>query len=143
MNFLIKIFEICIVAIIKKIFDKFEFSSKFVRYLIKIIAWVASVCVTAFAVIVFLLLTLNTYKGIAYNSAENEVSRKMKNMIIECFDKDNPNPRDSTPNFMTWTRIEDNKGYNLQFLEVLGDIQGHGIVTDILRDRLNPAVYTI
>ena len=145
MNFLIKIFEICIVAIIKKVFDKFEFSSKFTRYLIKIIAWVASVCVTALVVIVIVFLTLNTYKGIAYNSAENEVARKMKNMIIGCFDKYNPNPRDSTPNFMTWTRIEDNrnKAYNLQFLEVLGDIKGDGNITDILRDRLNPSVYNV
>jgi hypothetical protein len=145
MNFLIKIFEICIVAIFKKIFDKFEFSSKFTRYLIKIIAWVASVCVTALVVIVIVFLTLNTYKGIAYNSAENEVARKMKNMIIGCFDKYNPNPRDSSPNFMTWTRIEDNhnKGYNLQFLEVLGDIRGDGNITDILRDRLNYSVYNV
>lgn len=142
MNFLIKIFEICIVTIIKKIFDKFEFSSKFTRYLIKIIAWILSVCLTAFIAVIFLLLTFNAYKSISVNSAEKEIARKMENAIIQCFSQEDANVKHSTPNFMTWSRIQQENGfYKLDFIEVLGDIDGSGVVTDILRKRLNPPMY--
>lgn len=142
MNFLIKIFEICIVAIFKKIFDKFEFSSKFSRFLIKIISWIFSVCVISSIATIFLLLAFNTYKGISYNSAETEVARKMKSMIKECFNEYSPNVKESTPNFMSWSRIQKQNGlYFLGFKEVYGDIEGNGVVTDILRMRLNPSIY--
>lgn len=144
-NILLKIFETLILAVFKKFFENIKFNAKVFRYIAKIIAFTLIIFTCSTLAFFMSIAVSNSVKSIAYHSAENEVSRKMKNMIIECFDKNNPNSGDTTPNFITWSRIDksNKKQYNLQFLEVLGDIQGNGIVTDILRDRLNPSVYNV
>ena len=138
LNFLYKIIEICFLALFKKIFEKFEWSSKVARVLIKIIAFILSVCIVSFIVIVFIMFFINSYKSISYITAETEVARKMDNMISQC----SIVKQESTPNFMSWSRIQRENGvYKLAFKEVRGDINGDGIITDILRMRLNASVY--
>lgn len=138
LNFLYKIIEICFLAVFKKIFEKIEWSPKFARVLIKIIAFILSVCIVSFVVIVFIMFFVNTYQSIPYITAETEVARKMDNMILQCAS----GIEESTPNFMSWSRIErEDDVYKLAFKEVRGDINGDGVVTDILRMRLNASVY--
>lgn len=136
MNLLLKIIEICFLALFKKIFEKFEWSSKITRILIKKIGFIISVSIISFLIFVF--FSINTYQGISYITAETEIARRMNNMISQC----SIGMEALTPNFMTWSRIQKENGvYKLAFKEVRGDINGDGMVTDILRERLNPSVY--
>lgn len=130
MNLLLKIIEICFLAVFKKLFEKFELSSKVTRILIKQITQILFICIIS--TLVFLYFSRSSYQSIPYITAETEIARRMNNMISQC----------STPNFMTWSRIQKENGvYKLAFKEVRGDINGDGMVTDILRERLNPSVY--
>ena len=143
-NILLKIFETLIVAVFKKFFENIKFNAKVLKYIAKITAYILTIFVCAIFTFLIMISVSSSVKSIDYNSAENEVSRKMRNTIQQCFDQQEFNSKQTTPNFMTWTRIEkNNKQYSLQFLEVLGDIEGNGIITDILRTRLNPSVYNI
>lgn len=143
-NILLKIFETLILAVFKKFFENIKFNAKVLRYIAKSFAFVLTIFVCAIFTFLMMIGVSSSVKSIAYNSAENEVSRKMRNTIEQCFDQQEFNSKQTTPNFMTWTRIEKNKKeYSLQFLEVLGDIQGNGVITDILRTRLNPSLYNI
>ena len=143
-NILLKIFETLIVAVFKKFFENINFNAKVLKYIAKITAFILTIFVCSILTIFIIITISSSVKSIAYNSAENEVSRKMRNTIEQCFEQQESNSKQTTPNFMTWTRIEKNKKeYSLQFLEVLGDIEGRGVITDILRTRLNPSVYNI
>lgn len=143
-NILLKIFETLILAVFKKFFENIKFNAKVLRYIAKSFVFVLTIFVCAIFTFLMMIGVSSSVKSIAYNSAENEVSRKMRNTIEQCFDQQEFNSKQTTPNFMTWTRIEKNKKeYSLQFLEVLGDIQGNGVITDILRTRLNPSLYNI
>lgn len=136
LNFLYKIIEICFLAIFKKLFEKFEWSSKITRILIKKITFVCIVSFISFAV--FRFSSINSYQSIPYITAETEIARRMDNMISQCYIV----KQESTPNFMSWSRIQRENGvYKLAFKEVRGDINGDGIITDILRMRLNASVY--
>ncbi len=136
--------ESFILSIFKKLFENIKFNKKFNRFFIKTIALILSICIVSLLSVVVLIYMVNTYKSISYDSSEYEVARRMKNMIEQCFDADNPKINESTPNFMSWSRIQSENGvYRIAFKEVLGDIDGNGIVTDILRVRLNPSIYNI
>ena len=136
MNLLLKIIEICFLAVFKKLFEKFELSSKVTRILIKNIISIISVAIISS--IVFYTCSINSYQSIPYITAETEIARRMNNMISQC----SIGMEALTPNFMTWSRIQKENGvYKLAFKEVRGDINGDGMVTDILRERLNPSVY--
>lgn len=143
-NILLKIFETLIVAVFKKFFENIKFNAKVLRYIAKLFAFVLTIFVCAIFTSLMMIGISKSVKSIAYNSSENEVSRKMHNTIQQCYGQQGFNSKQTTPNFMTWTRIEKNKEeYSLQFLEVLGDIKGDGVIIDILRTRLNPSLYNV
>jgi hypothetical protein len=137
LNLLLKIIEICFLAVFKKLFEKFELSSKVTRILIKIIKVILLLCsILVGSILVFFYM--NNYQSIPYITAETEIARRMDNMISQC----SIGMEALTPNFMTWSRIQKENGvYKLAFKEVRGDINGDGMVTDILRMRLNASVY--
>ena len=133
-----KIFEVICAKIAEYIEKKVDINTRFFSVFLKFIFAILLLCIISSICFFCTILSINVYKSIRHDTAEKEVARKMNVSIVNC----SKGLKHGTPNFMSWSRIEKvHYGYQLSFKEVLGDINGNGVVTDILRMGLNPTIY--